>query len=893
MASKTRRVRELDREEQGHVLHVPRREREHNKRLAVQYSLPAPVLHEQPEALVAAVQLRVPLEVRRDADLHAQHVPRQRLHKHLKIQPRHQVYELVDCLAQFRLPAQLTQLYAAQIVVPVPPEVVALKLQHQLLRQRLELAQRQHHRPHAPVNHFAKVEELLRQLAPLVDERDFVQRPENAPRVLRDEGHLRDQRVALEVEPGNVALQQNRHLAGALLAAAADGYRHLFHQRRQLHLFLVAHRYVLELRARREDPQQVGHGQVRPHVIHVGLDRGRLQVVETRNPPQRRGLDPPVSAIIPHERVLVQLEQRRVSQRLQPHLEQLLVHRGRAILLVALVFIRRNHPIKTRLLAHPHGVVRVPQPRHRVLQRCHVPQHHLGVQQLRQAAHQLALDRQLLVVQRQVELELFVNRDDDALALLVELRPPCASHHLLHREGAQLRPAPLLRRVNLRALYDDGVRGQVDAPAERGRADQQLDVPVRKEVLDELPVGPRQAGVVDAEAVGQQLLELRSFNRLRLRRQNLARRAVAVQKHAEGVGLEGHVPDELRSARRLLPAVHEHEDLVLASILHHALVHDLVHGVVPLDGLFLLDADVPLLQSHRTVVVAEVKEAPIRVHPQELRDVRVVGHGRAQPDQPRPRFALPVVVQGPRDDRLEHGATLVVQQVNFINDDQLDSVLHTAPPRDHVPLLRRYDQQLRLHQLVPRQAHVAGELADVEAVGREALRERLRLLHHKRLHGRHVHDLEILHVQVPRLVPVPRHHAEHGKHGDVRLARSSRRADQHVLLEVLERDLRNHRLHGIERVHTRERRMRPLREVLDGLPLQVLRRLQRVDNDLVVRLVLHTFGLRRKHNLGVCHVLGPILEGLRLQVNHLRLVTGARSLYLRCLWQYALLVNIL
>ena len=53
-----------------------------------------------------------------------------------------------------------------------------------------------------------------------------------------------------------------------------------------------------------------------------------------------------------------------------------------------------------------------------------------GVEVVGHLGDELRLDRQLLVEQGEVELQLAVVRDDDALALRVVLRPARATQHL-------------------------------------------------------------------------------------------------------------------------------------------------------------------------------------------------------------------------------------------------------------------------------------------------------------------------------------------------------------------------------------------------------------------------------------------------------------------------------
>ena len=79
--------------------------------------------------------------------------------------------------------------------------------------------------------------------------------------------------------------------------------------------------------------------------------------------------------------------------------------------------------------------------------------------------------------------------------------------HLQHVERAELHPAAFLRTIDLRAFDDGGVCRQVDAPRECRRRDKHLDVTRGEQVLDERTVDARHAGVVDAEAVRQQILQ--------------------------------------------------------------------------------------------------------------------------------------------------------------------------------------------------------------------------------------------------------------------------------------------------------------------------------------------------------------------------------------------------
>lgn len=173
----------------------------------------------------------------------------------------------------------------------------------------------------------------------------------------------------------------------------------------------------------------------------------------------------------------------------------------------------------------------------------------------------------LLIHQRQVELQLRVVRDEDALADRVVLWTTCAAHHLHYVQRAKLRPASLFRVIDLKqarewsfkdlqmylsALDDHSVSRQVDTPGQRGGRYEYLksrysyrvrtaiislnyctanclvtvlsartcnasypmtvllylDVAVRKEVFHKRTVHAVHSSVMDGEAVGEEVLEV-------------------------------------------------------------------------------------------------------------------------------------------------------------------------------------------------------------------------------------------------------------------------------------------------------------------------------------------------------------------------------------------------
>ena len=65
-------------------------------------------------------------------------------------------------------------------------------------------------------------------------------------------------------------------------------------------------------------------------------------------------------------------------------------------------------------------------------------------------------------------------------------------------------------------------------------------------------------------------------------------------------------------------------DLILASMLHHFLVHNFVHHLKPFDSLLLCDADVLLLQRNRSERVVKEEQTTVKVHAEKPRNITVV-----------------------------------------------------------------------------------------------------------------------------------------------------------------------------------------------------------------------------------------------------------------------------
>mmetsp|Transcript_42551 Transcript_42551/g.71012 ORF Transcript_42551/g.71012 Transcript_42551/m.71012 type:complete len:200 (-) Transcript_42551:3441-4040(-) len=183
----------------------------------VQDLLAVVVLHKDPERLNKPVHLLVPLEIRRHREVHAKHAPGDGLHGGGELEPRELVHVAMDGLAHLREADELANLLRGQVVVALPRQVFLLYLLQDLGGNALELAERGLAPPHALVDHLAEAERLVRQLRPPALEHDLVQRPHEAARALRDVHHVRQQRQPVQLQVGDVRLQQHVYLGRGLL----------------------------------------------------------------------------------------------------------------------------------------------------------------------------------------------------------------------------------------------------------------------------------------------------------------------------------------------------------------------------------------------------------------------------------------------------------------------------------------------------------------------------------------------------------------------------------------------------------------------------------------------------------------------------------------------------
>ena len=96
------------------------------------------------------------------------------------------------------------------------------------------------------------------------------------------------------------------------------------------------------------------------------------------------------------------------------------------------------------------------------------------------------------------------------------------------------------------------------------------------------------------------------------------------------------------------------------------------------------------LQRYRPHAGPEVVE-PHLAYSQPVRQVPGVGQSRGEPDHPDGLLGVGGDEVGPGHDHLQHGAAVLAQQVDLVNDDEghvLDKVPGLPGPGDAVPLRR-------------------------------------------------------------------------------------------------------------------------------------------------------------------------------------------------------------
>lgn len=292
-------------------------------------------------------------------------------------------------------------------------------------------------RPELLLQRLAEREEHLGEGAPPAPEADLEEGARDPGAVVAHVGHVHDEGERAGPGAADVALHQQVGLA--VRALQAPPHVHLAApplELLQLGDLVVADPDVGELGAEGQHLEQVGARHVGLQALVVRLDGAVLDVVVTGHAAHLG--DVQVAALL--------VEDRHPALREPPRRggDELLAVLGQGRVPVQRV---PGEPVGQGVAQHADVEVGVAQPHAGLPHVGHRAQHQLGVQVVDQLPGEGALDRGLVLHQRQVAAQLVVGRDDERLPPRVELRPARAAEDLHHVEDADLHEGPLLRVV--------------------------------------------------------------------------------------------------------------------------------------------------------------------------------------------------------------------------------------------------------------------------------------------------------------------------------------------------------------------------------------------------------------------------------------------------------------
>ena len=140
----------------------------------------------------------------------------------------------------------------------------------------------------------------------------------------------------------------------------------------------------------------------------------------------------------------------------------------------------------------------------------------------------------------------------------------------------------------------------------------------------------------------------------------------------------------------------------------------------------------------------------------------------------------------PRDNRFENGTSLVVKEMDLVDDDEGDEVRVGSIGRfasDDIPFLRSSDDDLSSSDLLLRELSISGKFVNDDAIRFESFREVTDHLLDERLHGSDVNNLERGEIEFSSLlVAVLGELVENCQHGNVRLYEEKKVS--HAVLET-------------------------------------------------------------------------------------------------------------
>src|SRR5262249_52335209 len=151
---------------------------------------------------------------------------------------------------------------------------------------------------------------------------------------------------------------------------------------------------------------------------------------------------------------------------------------------------------------------------------------------------------------------------------------------------------------------------------------------------------------------------------------------------------------------------------------------------------------------HWTKGIVKVEHARVRVDAEKDGHVDIVGQGGGKANNADHLLAGLDLSQRAGNNALQYRASVVIQQVDLVDDQQLDLAnkvdVARALSRQNIPLFGRRHQQLRLAHFAARQLHVAGALSRTYPKTSQPPRKLASDLCSQCLHRGNVDDLKVL-----------------------------------------------------------------------------------------------------------------------------------------------------
>lgn len=399
----------------------------------------------------------------------------------------------------------------------------------------------------------------------------------------------------------------------------------------------------------------------------------------------------------------------------------------------------------------------------------------LGVEVVDEPRNELGLDRELLVHERSVVRKLRGVGDDNTLAKGVISGSTGSTEHLEDVLRGELDPSTFLRVVDLRTFNDGGMGRKVDTPSEGGCANEDLEVTLFEKLLDVGSVNGAHTSVMDTEAKGQKVLEIRVGGIGSRLEEDLTYGTLGLDELSDSTLLLGHVTNELGRLGRLLSRMDEHERLFTSGIGEDFVVANFIHDLESLDWLLLSDTNELLLEGAWSVRAVEEEEASVKVDSEEGGNVPEVGKRGRKTDKSNVVASLLRSADSSGNDGLKDRASLVVKEMDLVDDDEANEIGVRGLgvfAGDDIVLLGGGDDDLGLGDLLLGELGVTGQLADADAEVAKSLLERSNLLLDESLHGRNVDNFERVEVNdASLLVSEAVDRSEDGEDGDVGLIR--------------------------------------------------------------------------------------------------------------------------